>query len=96
LAYGIFVCRECANTHSIVFGGRSRSGVKDVYGEQWDDYQLESIAPNVGGNKSFYAYLQEYEGLAAMTIDKKYRTDQVGWYMRRLAAHLDQRPFTER
>lgn len=31
-----------------------------------------------------------------MPIEKKYKTDAVSWYARRLAAHLDQRVFTER
>jgi len=50
----------------------------------------------VGGNKLFYTFLQEYEGLANQSIEKKYRSDQVSWYVRRIAAHLDQRLFTEK
>ena len=38
LAYGIFVCTACASLHTTAFGGRSRSQVKDVFGEHWDDY----------------------------------------------------------
>jgi hypothetical protein len=37
--------------------GRSRSGVKEVFVEHWDDYQLEAIAPGIGGNKLFYNYM---------------------------------------
>jgi hypothetical protein len=75
--------------HQATFAGRSRSQIKDVFGEQWDDYQLEAIAPGVGGNKLFYTFLQEYEGLANQSIEKKYRSDQVSWYVRRIIAHLD-------
>lgn len=62
----------------------------------WDDYQLEAIAPGVGGNKAFYQYLQEYQDLAQTPIEKKYKSDAVIWYMRKLAAHIDQRVFNER
>lgn len=84
--------------HTVTFGGKSRSQVKDVFGEWWDDYQLEAVSPGSGisGNKAFYQYLQEYEGLANFPLDKKYKSDQVHWYARRLGAHLDQRVFTER
>lgn len=44
----------------------------------------------------FYTFLQEYEGLALQTLEKKYKSDQVSWYMKKLAAHLDQRLFVER
>ena len=37
----------------------------------------------------FYTFLQEYEGLALQTLEKKYKSDQVSWYMKKLAAHLD-------
>jgi len=40
--------------------------------------------------------MQDYEGLANLPIEKKYKSDQIGWYMRKLLAHLDQRPFTEK
>lgn len=69
--------------------------MKDVFGEWWDDFQLEAVAPGIGGNKLFYSYLQEYEGLASLSIEKKYSSDQVKWYMRKLASHLDQKVFTE-
>ena len=94
LTFGIFVCGPCAQVHQAAFGGRSRSQVKDVFGEHWDDLQLETIA--FGGNKAFYTFLQEYEGIASWPIEKKYKSDQANWYARRLAAHLDQRAFTEK
>ena len=57
LAYGIFICAGCAVIHSATFAGRSRSQIKEVFAEQWDDCQLEAIAPGVGGNKAFYTFL---------------------------------------
>jgi hypothetical protein len=54
------------------------------------------VAPGIGGNKVFFTYMQDYEGLANLPIEKKYKSDQIGWYMRKLLAHLDQRPFTEK
>jgi len=33
--------------------------VKDVHGEQWDDYQLRSLT--LGGNKKFFEVLKEYK-----------------------------------
>jgi hypothetical protein len=38
----------------------SRSYVKDVYLEQWDDYQLESVSFEKGGNKKFFEFIKEY------------------------------------
>ena len=49
-----------------------------------------------GGNKAFYSYLQEYEGLAGWPVDRKYKSEQAAWYARRMAAHLDQRVFAEK
>ena len=95
LAYGTFVCADCAKKHIEVFKGRSYSIVKDIFHEQWDDYQLEAIAPGVAGNKAFFTYMQNYEGLAQLPIEKKYASLQIDWYVKKLTAHLDQKPFTE-
>ncbi len=95
LAYGIFVCTDCAKAHATIFKGRSYSIVKDIFNEHWDDYQLESIAPGVAGNKAFFTYLQNYEGLGQLPIEKKYRSSQIDWYVNKLTAHLDQKPFNE-
>lgn len=40
---GAFVCEECANMHKDLFGGNQYSYVKNVYKENWDDYQLRSL-----------------------------------------------------
>jgi len=34
---GIFVCKDCADEHKALFGG-NHCYIKDVFGEQWDDY----------------------------------------------------------
>jgi hypothetical protein len=56
---------------------------------------LEAIAPGVAGNKAFFTYMQNYEGLAQLPIEKKYASLQIDWYVKKLTAHLDQKPFTE-
>jgi len=89
------VCKDCANEHIKIFHGKSRSQVKEIFAEQWDDLQLEAIAPGVGGNKLLFDYMQDYEGLAQKQIEKRYTTSQLGWYARKLQAHLDQRVFSE-
>ena len=45
---GIYVCQECAELHKHSFGGNFNSMVKEIFNEQWDDYQLRSLA--LGGN----------------------------------------------
>jgi hypothetical protein len=44
LRYGTLVCKECALVHRTVFGGSSTSQLKDIFGEHWDDTQLEAIS----------------------------------------------------
>ena len=39
ITYGTFVCATCAHIHKLAFG-MSKSYVKDVFNEHWDDYQL--------------------------------------------------------
>jgi hypothetical protein len=55
---GVFVCKDCAQTHQGTFGGNCNSYVKDVFNEQWDDYQLRSVA--FGGNQPLFALMKEY------------------------------------
>ena len=49
---GVFVCKDCADLHRVTFGGNQYSYIKDVYGEQWDDYQLRSVC--FGGNQALF------------------------------------------
>ena len=43
--------------------------VKDIYNEQWDDYQLKSLA--LGGNFNLFMIMKEY-GIDNAPILKKY------------------------
>ena len=36
----------------------SKSYIKEIFQEQWDDYQLESVSFEVGGNKPFFEFLK--------------------------------------
>ena len=54
--------------------------VKDVLAENWDDYQLRSIA--LGGNNNFYNVLKEYE-IIDLETKQKYKHDAVKWYRAR-------------
>lgn len=60
LTFGIFVCQACAHIHEVLFKGRSYSQIKDIFGEQWDDHQLEAVSTGFGGNKQFFNLLQEF------------------------------------
>ena len=46
-------------------GGNSFCYIKDLYNEQWDDYQLRS--PALGGNEELFALMKDY-GVENMTI----------------------------
>lgn len=83
---GIFLCRDCAEIHSITFGGNQYSYVKDVYGEQWDDYQLRSVC--LGGNQPLFNLLKEYQ-IDGHPIASKYRHAAVTWYRKRLITLMD-------
>lgn len=94
LTYGIFVCQNCAQLHSDVFG-KLNERVKDVLNEQWDDLQLASVSPGFGGNRAFFSFLQEYN-IHTLTIPQKYKNDAVLFYVRRLTAQLEEKPFNEK
>lgn len=49
---GSYVCEDCAQVHIDAFGGNQYSYVKEVYKEQWDDYQLRSVC--LGGNQPLF------------------------------------------
>jgi hypothetical protein len=46
----------------------SKSYVKDIFLEQWDDYQLASISFEFGGNKVFFEFIKEYN-IQGLPID---------------------------
>lgn len=85
------MCEECAQVHIDAFGGNSFSMVKDVYKEQWDDYQLRSVC--LGGNQPLFAVLKEY-GVENEPIQSKYKSSCVTWYRKKHVAAMDDVPFT--
>ena len=60
VAYGSFVCEDCANLHCKLFT-RHYCGMKPVFKVHWDDYQLLSITVGFGGNGPLLSHLKEYE-----------------------------------
>ena len=57
---GSFVCESCSIEHlNLPYGSQSRTMVKNILNDHWDDYQLRSIA--IGGNKPLFEILKEYE-----------------------------------
>jgi len=56
---GAYVCGMCAGNICESQGGNQYCYIKDIFGEQWDDYQLLALAH--GGNKPLFDFLQEYE-----------------------------------
>lgn len=56
---GIFTCESCSLAHlNLPRGAQSKSYVKNVFNEQWDDYQLRSL--QIGGNKALFELLKEF------------------------------------
>lgn len=105
LALGIFLCANCAQAHRSPLAGYSYTSltvglprVKEVLREHWDDYQLLVIAPEVGGNRRFFDFLEEYRlhSIKEAPIEKRYKSDAVRHYARRLAAIADSRGFNEK
>lgn len=62
---GSYVCKDCSQEHLVSSGGFSFCYIKDLYNEQWDDYQLRS--PALGGNEELFALMKDY-GVENMTI----------------------------
>ena len=56
------------------------------------------IAPEVGGNRRFFDFLEEYRlhSIKEAPSDKRYKSDAVRYYARRLAAIIDGRGFNEK
>lgn len=62
--------------------------MKDVFNEQWDDYQLEAVSTGFGGNKLFFNLLREYN-IQALPILEKYQHKAAKYYARKLTAMID-------
>jgi hypothetical protein len=72
----------------------SKSYVKDIFLEQWDDYQLASISFEYGSNKRFFDFIKEYD-IQGLTVDQKYKHKAAQYYMRMHLARLDGVEFKE-
>jgi len=72
----------------------SKSYVKDVFNDQWDDYQLSSVSSMIGGNKPFFDILKEF-AIHTLPIEQKYVHTVVKYYSRKHLAYLDGKQFTE-
>ena len=84
---GSFVCEGCSIAHlNLPYGSQSKSYVKNIFKEHWDDYQLRSIA--LGGNKPLFELLKEYE-IQDLEFNKKYKHAAVRWYIRKHLAEMD-------
>ena len=51
--------------------------IKEVFKEQWDDYQLKSLAH--GGNSNLFNHLKEY-GMENQSIVANYNKASMKWY----------------
>jgi hypothetical protein len=90
---GTFVCESCSINHLNLPNGRqSKSYVKNVFKEQWDDYQLRAI--ETGGNKPLFELMKEYN-IQDFDLNKKYNHAIIKWYVRKHSAELDNAPFEE-
>ena len=86
--FGIFVCQRCATRHLVAAGGTvPRGGVKCVLTEWWDDAQLRCL--ELGGNQRFFEHLQEYAPVRAVGVERRYQSEGVKWYQRRLQTLVD-------
>ena len=56
---GVFICGSCAEQLNKISRGQHDIYIKHVFNEQWDDYQLKSLA--LGGNQKFFDIMQEYK-----------------------------------
>lgn len=89
---GAFVCKHCANAIKVRCGGNKNCYSKDVFNEQWDDYQLRSVAH--GGNQNLFKILQEYE-LETQNLVDTYNEPILQWYRKQQIAKMDRVLFTE-
>ena len=69
---GAYVCGHCAEEISKSQGGNQYCYIKDIFGEQWDDYQLLSLA--YGGNQNLFEFLRDY-GLENRSLTENYSTE---------------------
>ena len=85
LTFGIYICSECANTH-VNFLGMSRSFVKSLFKEPWDEYEIKFMEN--GGNHPFMLFMHQY-GIKCKVVYKKYGHKGCAWWSKRLRAIVD-------
>lgn len=69
-----------------ICGGNQHLYIKDIFGEQWDDYQLRSIG--LGGNKQLYLILKEY-GIEKSSLCNTIDYSCIQWYKVKHQAKMD-------
>ena len=72
------------------YGGNKEVVAKSVLEEQWDDYQLRSLA--FGGNKPFFDLVKDYE-ISGENIAARHKHKAIKWYRARHIAAMDDMPF---
>lgn len=55
---GAYCCVDCAKKVSDKSNGYAECYIKSIFNEQWDDYQLRSVA--LGGNQAVFDIMREY------------------------------------
>ena len=89
---GAYVCQDCATAIVEAQGGNQHCYIKDIFREQWDDYQLKSLA--YGGNQNLFNILKEY-GIENGSLCANYNTPAVKWYRKSHQAKMDGMTFTK-
>lgn len=87
---GALVAEDCAKELVRTQGGMQHCYVKDVFSEQWDDYQLKSLAH--GGNSNLFNFLKEY-GIENQSLVANYNKPCLKWYRAAHQAKMDGVPF---
>jgi len=89
---GAFVCKKCADDLVKKVGGNHHCYIKDIFGEHWDDYQLQSMAK--GGNKNVFIIMKEY-GVHHEALSSIYDDPCMVWYREKHQAKCDNLPFDQ-
>lgn len=83
---GAFVCADCAKALVKAQGGMQHCYIKEIFKEQWDDYQLLSLAH--GGNSNLFNHLKEYN-MENQSIVANYNKPALKWYRGQHQAKMD-------
>jgi hypothetical protein len=74
--------------------GMSKSYIKNVFMDHWDDYQLKSVSSEFGGNRPFFDLMKEYN-FAGLPINDKYKKPVTKYYYKKHLALLEGKKFEE-